>query len=67
MENTNVVAVDQNAVVNSNIALFDSQYLNAISSFAQMMAQGSATVPRHLQGNAADCMAVAMRSLRKPT
>lgn len=62
MENTNVVAVDQNAVVNSNIALFDSQYLNAISSFAQMMAQGSATVPRHLQGNAADCMAVAMQA-----
>ncbi|WP_313072721.1 RecT family recombinase [Atlantibacter hermannii] len=62
MENTNVVAADQNAVVNSNIALFDSQYLNAISSFAQMMAQGSATVPRHLQGNPADCMAVAMQA-----
>ncbi len=62
MENTNVVAADQNAVINSNIALFDSQYLNAISSFAQMMAQGSATVPRHLQGNAADCMAVAMQA-----
>ncbi|WP_342005749.1 RecT family recombinase [Citrobacter sedlakii] len=39
-----------------------SDYLNAISAFAQMMSQGSATVPRHLQGNAADCMAVAMQA-----
>ena len=62
MENTNIALADQNAVVNSNIALFDSQYLNAISSFAQMMSQGAATVPRHLQGNAADCMAVAMQA-----
>lgn len=62
MQNTNVAATDQNAVVNSNIALFDSQYLNAISAFAQTMAQGIATVPRHLQGNPADCMAVAMQA-----
>ncbi|MEN3753794.1 RecT family recombinase [Mangrovibacter sp. SLW1] len=62
MENNNVVLADQNVVVNSNIALFDSQYLNAISSFAQMMSQGAATVPRHLQGNPADCMAVAMQA-----
>ncbi|EAB9447421.1 enterohemolysin [Salmonella enterica subsp. diarizonae] len=62
MQNTNVVNADQNAVVNSNIALFDSQYLNAISAFAQIMAQGTATVPEHLQGNQADCMAVAMQA-----
>lgn len=62
MQNTNVVNADQNAVVNSNIALFDSQYLNAISTFAQIMAQGTATVPEHLQGNQADCMAVAMQA-----
>ena len=62
MENKNITVADQNAVVNSNIALFDSQYLNAISAFAQMMFQGAATVPRHLQGNAADCMAVAMQA-----
>lgn len=62
MQNTNVVNTDQNAVVNSNIALFDSQYLNAISTFAQIMAQGTATVPEHLRGNQADCMAVAMQA-----
>lgn len=29
---------------------------------AEIMAQGSATVPKHLQGNAADCMAVSMQA-----
>ncbi|MFJ5452982.1 RecT family recombinase [Pectobacterium jejuense] len=62
MQNSNVSLSDQNTVVNSNVALFDSQYLNAISTFAQIMAQGSATVPAHLQGNQADCMAVAMQA-----
>ena len=62
MQNTNVTVTDQNTVVNSNVALFDSQYLNAISTFAQIMAQGNATVPKHLQGNQADCMAVAMQA-----
>lgn len=51
MHNTNVTVADQNTVINSNVALFDSQYLNAISTFAQIMAQGTATVPKHLQGN----------------
>jgi len=62
MQNTNVTVAHQNAVINSNVALFDSQYLNAISTFAQIMAQGAATVPKHLQGNQADCMAVAMQA-----
>ncbi|MEL4885676.1 recombinase RecT [Pectobacterium betavasculorum] len=62
MQNSNVSLNAQNTVVNSNVALFDSQYLNAISAFAQIMAQGAATVPAHLQGNQADCMAVAMQA-----
>jgi hypothetical protein len=41
MHNTNVTVADQNTVINSNVALFDSQYLNAISTFAQIMAQGT--------------------------
>lgn len=54
--------IDQSAVTNSNVALFDSQYLRAISEFASVMANGVATVPAHLQGNPADCMAVAMQA-----
>lgn len=30
--------------------------------FAEMMAQGAATVPKHLQGKPADCLAVAMQA-----
>lgn len=55
-------SVDQIGVTNSNVALFDSQYLRAIHDFANVMAGGSATVPAHLQGNPADCMAVAMQA-----
>ncbi|MGX9362260.1 RecT family recombinase [Pantoea ananatis] len=54
--------VEQGAVTNSNVALFDSQYLRAINEFATVMANGVATVPQHLQGNPADCMAVAMQA-----
>lgn len=35
MHNTNVTVADQNTVINTNVALFDSQYLNAISTFAR--------------------------------
>ncbi|HIH5019776.1 TPA: RecT family recombinase [Klebsiella oxytoca] len=49
-------------LTDSNIAIFDANYLAAISHFGELMAQGAATVPAHLQGNAADCMAVAMQA-----
>ncbi|ECR4399110.1 recombinase RecT [Salmonella enterica subsp. enterica] len=50
------------SVTDSNVAIFDASYLEAVSHFGQLMAQGVATVPAHLQGNAADCMAVAMQA-----
>lgn len=34
-----------------------------IQAFGKMMARGSVTVPRHLQGNEADCAAVAMMAI----
>jgi hypothetical protein len=36
MHNTNVTVADQNTVINSNVALFDSQYLNAISTLRRL-------------------------------
>lgn len=50
------------SVTDSNVAIFDASYLEAVSHFGQLMAQGVATVPAHLRGNAADCMAVAMQA-----
>lgn len=49
-------------LTDSNVAIFDASYLASVSQFGQLMAQGVATVPAHLQGNAADCMAVAMQA-----
>lgn len=50
------------AITDSNVAIFDANYLAAISHFGELMAQGVATVPAHLQGNTADCMAVSMQA-----
>ncbi|MHC5178626.1 RecT family recombinase [Serratia rhizosphaerae] len=58
---TNIIE-EQNAITDSNIALFNPQYLTAINQFAQVMSGGAATVPQHLRGNPADCMAIAMQA-----
>ena len=36
--------------------------MERIFKFAEMMAKGTATVPRHLQGNSSDCLAVVMQA-----
>jgi hypothetical protein len=50
--------------VNSGISLVDTTAMDAMYRFAEMMASGKATMPRHLQGNVGDCMAVALQSQR---
>ncbi|MEQ9721263.1 RecT family recombinase [Yersinia alsatica] len=49
-------------VTDSNIAMFSHDKLTALHDFAKIMAAGISTVPAHLQGNVADCMAVCMQS-----
>ena len=50
--------------VSSSIAamLFDSEKFNQLMAFAEMMAKGGVTVPKHLQGNIGDCMAITMQA-----
>lgn len=62
MNNITVSDQNENPVTNANIALFNPQYLTAISNFAQVMASGVSTVPNHLRNNPADCMAIAMQA-----
>lgn len=62
MNNITVSDQTESPVTNANIALFNPQYLTAISNFAQVMASGVATVPNHLRNNPADCMAIAMQA-----
>lgn len=42
--------------------LFNHNAMSQLYNLAQVMAKGQSTVPRHLQGNAGDCMAVVMQA-----
>jgi len=44
--------------------LFDSSALKQIEHFSVQMAKGKSTLPAHLQGNPADCMAVTMQAMQ---
>lgn len=44
--------------------ILNSQAMSQIITFSEMMAKGHCTVPKHLQGNPADCMAIVMQSAR---
>lgn len=42
--------------------LFDPSRMNALQSFAEMMAKGIVAVPKHLQGKPADCLAIVLQA-----
>ena len=44
--------------------LFDPQRMQSLMTFAEMMAKSHVTVPDHLKGKPADCMAIAMQSMQ---
>lgn len=44
--------------------VLDTRNMDSMMRAAEMMAAGRATVPKHLQGNASDCMAVIMQSMQ---
>lgn len=44
--------------------LIDVQAMAAAQKFAEVMAKGVSTVPKHLQGNVADCMAVVLQAMQ---
>ena len=43
--------------------ILDPNGMNNVMLFAQTMASGVSTVPKHLQGNVADCMAICIQSM----
>lgn len=49
---------------NPSAFLFDAQRMQALMDFAEMMSRGSVTVPKHLQGKPADCMAITLQAMR---
>lgn len=65
MQNTNIIAAEQtpNTISASN-AVFNVQALGQLTAFAELMAQSAVTVPKHLAGKPADCMAIVMQSMQ---
>lgn len=51
-----------NATVGTAAAIFSPEGMNQLVRFAELMAQSKATVPQHLAGKPADCLAVTMQA-----
>ena len=65
MQNTNIITTEQapNTISASN-AVFNVQALGQLTAFADLMAQSTVTVPKHLAGKPADCMAIVMQAMQ---
>ena len=65
MQNTNIITTEQapNTISASN-AVFNVQALGQLTTFADLMAQSAVTVPKHLAGKPADCMAIVMQAMQ---
>lgn len=50
------------ATVGTAAAIFSPEGMNQLLRFAELMAQSKATVPNHLAGKVADCLAVTMQA-----
>lgn len=66
MENTNIVISEQQApnTISASNSIFNVQALGQLQAFAGLMAQSAVTVPAHLVGKPADCMAIAMQAMQ---
>ncbi|WP_273803089.1 RecT family recombinase [Providencia rettgeri] len=54
----------QASVMNNMSLLFNTEAMNCVIRVADLMASGTATVPKHLQGKPADCLAITMQASR---
>nr|WP_318379421.1 RecT family recombinase [uncultured Enterobacter sp.] len=65
MQNTNIIATEQtpNTISASN-AVFNVHALGQLTAFAELMAKSAVTVPKHLAGKPADCMAIVMQAMQ---
>jgi len=66
MENTNIVTTEQQApnTISASNSIFNVQALGQLQAFAGLMAQSVVTVPAHLAGKPADCMAIVMQAMQ---
>jgi len=66
MENMNIVTAEQQApnTISASNAIFNVQALSQLTAFANLMADSQVTVPAHLAGKPADCMAIVMQAMQ---
>ncbi|MGS5271193.1 RecT family recombinase [Escherichia coli] len=62
MSNDIAITSQPGATVGTAAAIFSPEGMAYLMRFAEIMAKGGTTVPRHLSGNMADCMAVTMQA-----
>lgn len=58
---SNVPAINHK---NANELILNHDAMNNIMMFATTMASGTVTVPKHLQGNVSDCLAITMQAVQ---
>jgi hypothetical protein len=66
MQNTNVTVIENQApnTMNNSALLLNVDVMDRMMKLADIMAQGVATVPKHLQGRPSDCLAIIMQAAR---
>lgn len=62
MSNDIAITSQPGATVGTAAAIFSPEGMNQLVRFAELMAQSKATVPQHLAGKTADCLAVTMQA-----
>lgn len=62
MSNDITITSQPGATVGTAAAIFSPEGMNQLVRFAELMSQSKATVPQHLAGKPADCLAVTMQA-----
>ncbi|EES7599913.1 RecT family recombinase [Escherichia coli] len=62
MGNDIAITSQPGATVGTAAAIFSPEGMNQLVRFAELMSQSKATVPKHLEGKPADCLAVTMQA-----
>ena len=62
MSNLSIAETQQEVQTSTANMLMNQQTMQALYKFAEVMASGNVTVPKHFHKNAADCLAVSMQA-----
>jgi len=62
--NTEIQSQDQGVVTTPGSMILNPAAMAQIISFSNLMSEGKCTVPKHLAGSPADCMAITMQAAR---